>query len=155
MLRSSTTRSNWIGAPLIGMDRRTFEESLLKRFPPPSTEQAVGYIERVTDRQVSKAKGLLIFNAVLFVILGFAGAKASMSSWATFGSLAVVVSSLSLLFLMYGAWGATENYADAESDFRRSCKNFYRGAYLLTISIVTTTIGLGVGTLTMLYPMHG
>ena len=79
MLRSSTTRSNWIGAPLIGMDRRMFEESLLKRFPPPATEQAVGYIERVTDRQVSKARGLLIFNAVLFVILGFAGAKGTAS----------------------------------------------------------------------------
>jgi len=155
MLRSTTTRSSWLGAPVVGMDRRAFEALMLKRFPPPATEQAVGYIERVTDRQVSKAKGLLVFDAVLFVILGVAGPNTSMSSWAIFGSLALFVSSLSLLLLMYASWGATENYADAESDFRRSCANFYRGAYLLTIGIATTTLAMGIGAVTMLMRLQG
>lgn len=154
MSRSTTTRSNWLGAPLIGLDRRNFEESILKRFPPPTTEQAVGYIERATDRQISKARGLLIFNAVLFVILSFVASRTPLASWATLGSIALFVSSLSLLFLFHTSWGQAEQYATAESDFRRACQTFYRGAYLLNIAITATTVALVIAGVTLFAKLH-
>lgn len=133
---------HWTGAPWTYQDQRAFEEQILSRCQN-NPEGAVAYIDRVIDRQLNKAGGLLTFNSVLIAALNLLGDGAFLTN---VGSLTAIVSCLPLLFMMYVIWAPAGQYATAEKDFRRGCKLSYYRARLLSLSLaaslVATTIAL-------------
>ena len=130
-----------LGAPLSAADRAEFEAAILNRFPGPAIEQAVVYADRITDRQINKARGLLSFNSVLFAVFAFHPDTFVMRP---FGTLLTLVSSLMLVLLMYVSWAPAKDFVSAETDFRNSCRVCYRRAWILTVAIVLSLVSVGI-----------
>lgn len=135
MTTTTSGRSHWLGAPLIGLERAEFERAVLQRFAM-ATDQALAYVERTAERQLANARSLLPFNAILFAVLWFSDARATMPRLAVLGGLLTLAACLFALGALYTRWGDTTRYADAASDFRSACGSVYRRALLLRFALV-------------------
>src|ERR1043166_9110107 len=76
---AKTTGNHWLGAPIRQADREALIKAMTERFVRTKLEgvntvttvindpieSAVAYIERMVDRQLNKARGLLTFNSIL------------------------------------------------------------------------------------------
>lgn len=124
-----------LGAPIGRQDQQAFEQALQARFGNESN--AFEYMERVLDRQISKASGLLSYNSILVAALSFGG----FPHWLGKISAAIALfSCLPLLLMLYVSWHEAEVYQQAKSDFQSSCVTCYWRSYLLTISLLLSTI---------------
>ena len=152
MPRSMTTRSAWLGAPVVGLDQRRFEEALLARFQGASAEGAVAYVERLLERQLASARFLLVADLLLFALLatGSAGVR---GGWGLLAQLFVLASGLLCLWCFQSSLSEPARYASAEADFRRSCAGLYRGAHRLALAsagtglVLLLTLAFAVGRL--------
>ncbi len=139
MANSAKIQSYWLGAPLIDLDRRAFETTLLQRFTS-NTEHALAYVDKLAEQQAAKARVLLIYNAVLFAVLTFSSAAVMQPRLFALGGLLAVLSALLLLGTLYVAWGPSRDHGSAERAFRRTCDTFYRRAYVLTLALAATAL---------------
>jgi hypothetical protein len=142
---TSTTggRSHWLGAPIIGSDRAAFERAVLQRFAL-STDQALAYVERGAERQLSNARALLPFNAVLFAVLMFSDARATMPRLAVLGGLLALLACLLALGTLYTRWGDNGQHADALAAYRHACASIYRRALLLRFTLVFAALATAI-----------
>lgn len=122
------------GAPIRKKDRLSFVEAMEERFEG-AMETAVAYVERVSDRQINKARGLLSYNALLVAIFELSESQDLIKH---IGSLSALSSALLLLILMYVVWGACDQYRSASEDFKRGCEILYRRAWILTLSLIAS-----------------
>jgi hypothetical protein len=145
MMQKSAS-SYWLGAPIIDMDRRAFERTVMRRFEM-TTGGAQAYVDRIAERQMAKAGSLLPYNAILFAILSFSDAKTALPRLTLLGGLAAVASCLFLLAVLHTSWGQAADYADPQIEFRHACQDCYRRAYLLSaglaLSVVATAMAVG------------
>ncbi len=149
MANSAKAQSFWLGAPLIDLDRRAFETTLLQRFSS-STEHALAYVDKLAAQQAAKGRVLLIFNAALFAVLTFSNAAAMQPRLFALGGLLALLSALLLLGTLYVAWGPTRDHASAEREFRLTCDTFYRRAYVLTLALAATALATFIAAVPLL-----
>jgi len=141
--------SYWLGAPIIDMDRRAFERTLLRRFEM-AVERAQSYVDRIAERQLAKAGALLPFNAIMFAVLSFSDARATLPRLSLLAGLAAIASSLFLLALLHGSWGQADDYADPQLEFKRTCQDCYRRAYLLSAGLVLSMVATALASAPLL-----
>ena len=148
---TSTTRgsTNWLGAPLIGLERAAYERTLLQRYSM-ATEQALAHVERGAERQLANARALLPYNAILFAVLVFSDARVTMPRGAILGGLLALLACLFVLASLYTRWGDDGQHADAAGEFRRSCDSFYRRALLLRFTLVFSGLATAIVALPLL-----
>jgi len=139
MISSTSGRSHWLGAPVVGLDRAAFERAVLQRFAM-ATDQAQAYVERGAERQLANARALLPFNALLFAVLTFSDARTTLPRVAFLGGVLALAACLFALGALYSRWGDTSRYADAASDFRHACGSVYRRALLLRFALVCSAL---------------
>jgi hypothetical protein len=145
---TSTTRgtrgsTNWLGAPLIGLERAAYERTLLQRFGM-ATDQALAHVERGAERQLANARALLPFNAILFAVLVFSDARVTMPRLAILGGLLALLGCLFALAMLTTRWGDEHQHADVAGEFRRSCDSFYRRALLLRFTLVCSSLATAI-----------
>jgi hypothetical protein len=63
----------WLMCKLCGIpfgeDLREISDAMFDRYPNDRKSDAVAYTDRVVDRQINKARGILPFNSILIAIL--------------------------------------------------------------------------------------
>ena len=150
MANSAKIQSYWLGAPLIDLDRRAFEATLLQRFSP-NMEHALAHVDKVSEQQAAKGNALLVFNALLFGMFMISSTAATMQPRLfALGGLLALFSALLLLGGMYTRWGSTRDYASADREFRLSCESCYRRAYVLTFALCATALATFIAALPLL-----
>lgn len=122
-----------LGAPIKQADRERWEATLEQRFG--HKEDAVTYMQKVLDRQINKARGLLTFNSILVAALGSQDLPiACLEKWAAISAL---LSCLPLLALMRVKWPTDPTEVkDAHSDLKSHCSDSYGKSFILTVSLV-------------------
>lgn len=105
-------------------------------------DRASAYMERVIDRIINKARGILPFNSILLVIVGMERAeqKNPLVIAVTLASLAF--SSLILLTLFWVHWGKVDHYQKASDEFNATARIIWFRSYVLQIAIVASFIGV-------------
>lgn len=146
---NGSERSHWLGAPTIGLDRDDFERTILARFAN-ATDGAIAYVERVGDRQITKAQALLPFNAILFALLTMPDTRTAIPRLAFLGAVLAVLACLFALASLYTSWGASRQFASAQDDFRRVCRQCYRRGYLLTFALCASALATAIVVLPLL-----
>ena len=117
-------------------------------------DRAIAYLERIVDRIINKARGILPFNSMLVTLLGiqvtvfhiqlyFTG----FASWMfnTFAALALmmlVASSLLLLILFVVHWGEPSKFADFKAEFAYTAEIIRKRGALLQATIILSMCGL-------------
>lgn len=122
-----------LGAPLGAGERRLFEDALLSRFGGDA-EKAQAYMDKVLDRQINKARGLLSATSILAGIAIYVGS--------TFATLMAFASILCMLDILFVRWSATPSYATAHEDFLRTCRLCYSRSILVTLAIASTFLSV-------------
>jgi len=112
---------------------------LLERFsaPPHDAEEAVRYANMVLDRQISKASGLLSYNALLlgsFSLITHGGSNLTIQ--ASFGSLAALVSAGILLILMWMHWGDVAEFQTPEKDLESAMRTIKWRTCLISLALL-------------------
>jgi hypothetical protein len=149
MANSARIQSYWLGAPLIDLDRRAFESTLLQRFAP-NMEHALAYVDKIAEQQAAKGNALLVFNALLFGMFTLSSAATMQPRLFALGGLLALFSALLLLGAMYTRWGSTRDHASAEREFRLSCDSCYRRAYVLTFALCATALATFIAAVPLL-----
>ncbi len=142
-------RSHWLGAPTVSLDRSEFERTILARFAH-ATDAATAYLERLGDRQVAKAQALLPFNAIVFALLTMTDARSVLPKLAMLGALLAVLAALSALASLYTSWGSATEFATAQAEFKRMCRQCYRRGYLLTFALCASALATVIAVLPLL-----
>ena len=125
-----------LGAPIFKEDKERFESAIWKREDTP--KDAFEYVDKVIDRQINKAVGLLTANAVLFTCFTLnSGDRLTKPA-----SILTLISSLLLLYLLYVVWSESDSYENYEADFKRACQILYKRSYVLSFSIMTSIFSL-------------
>lgn len=123
------------GAPIRSTERLAFEDTLLLRFRD-DPERAVEYINKVLDRQINKARGILTTTSIL------AGAALVTDNLFAF------ILSLCSLFLLLGAfyvrWSHAKRYSDPVQDFRSTSEICYRRSFFMTAAIIATCVSMSL-----------
>jgi len=140
-----------LGAPLREDLYETYKTTLINRFsegdPKVFTEKGVDYINRVLDRQINKARGLLTYNALLVTAINTVvvartprGAVPVFMHWIDIGRILALASCIPLLAIFYLIWGPAEVFKDAASDFAGTYNTLRQRTYLLTVAIYATLL---------------
>lgn len=100
-------------------------------------EMAFSYLDRIVDRQISKASGLLTFNSVLLVVLysqgkPFEGATLLRLLLTTM----LLLSCMLLLDMMLVVWSTSEVFGSASKDFEGSLQVCCTRTRYLSLSTV-------------------
>jgi hypothetical protein len=137
-MKAKTDSSTYhILAPFRSTNRDSFERHLFSRFP--CSEDAVEYADRMIDRQINKANGLLAFNAILFTALTLKPNSAQ-PTLTTIGSVAALIATIPLLLLLIVKFGSINEYKCPQDDFKASCRTFYIRTYAIAISVLCSLV---------------
>lgn len=126
-------------APLRASDRRSFETNLSTRFSTCGvlTEGAVEYVDRVIDRQINKANGLLAFDGLLFTALSVVSpGTGSTPISIKIGSGLALVAALPLILLLVVSFGKIDDYTTPSADFTKKCQTIYWRTYAICFSVL-------------------
>jgi len=149
MANSAKIQSYWLGAPLIDLDRRAFETTLMQRYAP-HLDQALAQVDKLSEQQAAKGRVLLVFDALLFGLLPLSQAAASQPRLFALAGLLALFSALLLLGAMYTPWGAPRDHASVEREFRLSCDALYRRAIGLTFALGASGLATFIAAVPML-----
>lgn len=115
-------------------------------------DRALGYLERVIDRTVNKARGILPFNSVLLTILGLQLSNSRLPAalqWShVLGITAaglLILSCLLLLSIFWVHWGVESDYEDFRNEFNSTASLIRDRSAVLQFSTLLSIIGLVVG----------
>ncbi len=141
--------------PLPGTEgANSFETNLATRFNESKPlEGAVTYIDRVIDRQLNKARGLLSFNSILLAALNFE--HSCVPHWPEWASILALVSSVPLLLLMLVVWGQPSRFATAADDLKATVTlSCWRG-YALVFSFLFSLAAVAISILITVWKLTG
>jgi hypothetical protein len=115
-------------------------------------DRALTYIERVVDRQINKARGILPFNSILLVINGLelfnlknAGGVAVAALLKNIEHLvltALAISSIILLEFFSARWPKTPSAADFKQEFTDAVLLSRKRAISLNMAIILSVLSL-------------
>lgn len=115
-------------------------------------DRALSYLERVIDRTVNKARGILPFNSVLLTILGLQLSNSPLPAalnWShVLGITAaglLILSCLLLLSIFWVHWGVESDYADFRNEFNSTASLIRDRSAVLQFSTLLSIVGLVVG----------
>ena len=147
-----------LGAPYPwGPGPACFAKAVKARFSS-APETAVTYLDRIIDRQLNKARGLLSFNSILIAALNIersAGHTTAHPCPTDIASIAALVSCMPLLVMMYVVWGPLTTYEDPGAEIDRAVKLCCKRAYMLTASLLASGVAIGAALLVMYYKVAG
>lgn len=123
--------SFWLGAPTHRGDVEIFALVLQHRFEN-AKDTGVGYIDRVVDRQLNKARGLLTYNSLMLATSNLIGLEATFKVPV---SVLALISCLFLMKMMYVEWGSIQTYEDWSADIADGVYVAAGRAKLLTASL--------------------
>jgi hypothetical protein len=154
--KNSKAHFYWLGAPLPGRTAQLelYKAAIFSRFPfdrdkPPQTSKdGVDYVYRAYDRLINKSRGLLTFCGLLFTSFGLIAQRLKdadkTSNLALAGALLPLLASLPLLVLFWMNWGASDDYASKDADFKSIITATQRRTWLVGISVWLTLIDVVV-----------
>jgi hypothetical protein len=126
-------------APFRHRDREIFETKLRERFTMCGVlnEGIIEYVDRVLDRQINKANGLLAFNGLLFTALSVANSGRSATPTSVkIGSAFALFAAIILILLLVVSFGAGDDYDSTSSDFKVKCRTIYLRTNTICISVM-------------------
>jgi hypothetical protein len=145
-----------LGAPWREPSRSNFVANLRWRFrnTPHGIEEAFKYIDTVYDRIITKATGLLTFNALLSALLVWAFEHYNQNNWehkVLFITLMLTfVSSFLMMFLMYTRWSKI-GYENPGFDFNWSARVCMNRSIFMTIGLILSAFAISLGIFTFIY----
>lgn len=125
-------KSYWMGTPWWASDREAFKSAILGRYKGDA-ELAFAYVNKVIDRQISKAGGLLAFNSIVFAGLQIAGVS---SGPAKLSAVLSLLAALMLLLLMRVKWGSPASFQTADDDLSYSLNMCFNRAMAISWSLL-------------------
>jgi hypothetical protein len=132
--------------------RSSFAGKFWKNYVPNATpatieaqapEEGVQCVYRILDRQISKASGLLSYNALLlgsFNLITRGGAK--LTRPANIGRALALTSALVLLWIMLVHLGKPAEFSDAEADFKAATETILGRTRIVSSSVVLSAIAI-------------
>ena len=147
-----------LGAP-IGKDRAAYLCTVTKRFgtlpdgaSPPGEERGVDYLNRVLDRQINKARGLLTYNALLLTAINTwprpntgSGEPWPYAEAVVWQRRLVVFSCVLLLILFRMGWGrSSEEYSSPAKDFAATFNTLVNRTHWLSIALYSSLFATGI-----------
>lgn len=116
-------------------------------------DRAIAYAERIIDRQINKARGILPFNSILLVIIGPArngiaqwSATATATSYFLMKTLWIVtiidlsLSSILLLEIFTVFWGSIDVYKEWEEEISTSIRLSRNRSVVLDMAILLSAL---------------
>jgi hypothetical protein len=117
--------------------------ALLKRFGTTTAgeEKAFEYLDKVLDRQINKANGLLALNSILFT----AFTLSNISGWAVIpGSWSTLGSSAMLLNLLWFRTGNAHRYEKPSDEIDDICSTIFRWKRNINIAIRLSAFSMAI-----------
>ncbi|MFM0670227.1 hypothetical protein [Paraburkholderia sediminicola] len=106
-------------------------------------EYAFQYLDRVVDRQISKASGLLTFNSILLVVLyGQDALFKCREPWRIVLTTLLIVSCFIMLDMLYVNWSDPSNFESAKKDFEGSLDICSSRTRHLFLSLVLSSLAV-------------
>jgi hypothetical protein len=128
-------------APEERAERATPQGGTVARVPMQDADRAIGYIDRVMDRQINKARGILPFNSILLAILSFGSVHLGDTKWLV--AVLLVVSSLFCLAMFPVQWAkGSEPYSSFSKELADSVETARRRSIFIEIAIWTSMAAL-------------
>jgi hypothetical protein len=132
-LKPIFAKATWITRPIcwmfqipLGSKLNKFKDSLINRSGKSDPPSALAYMERVIDRQINKARGILPFNSIIMTINSFGVANSRdikapyvahlVNQTERWNFVTAAISSLLLLELFWSHWGKAHIYSTIEND---------------------------------------
>lgn len=129
--------------PFKDAKRSEFQRALLARFP--DCEGAVEYVDRVLDRQINKANGLLAFDGLLFTALSVVSASVNpIPISIRIGCALALIAALPLILLLVVDFGKISDYVKPCTDFTAKCLTIYYRTYAIILSVLLSVAAAGV-----------
>ena len=120
--------------PPAKLQKEAFQGHLLARFD--AKEGIVEYIDRVLDRQINKANGLLAFNGLLFTALSVISSAAGSTPLSIkVGGTLALAASIPLIPIFVVQFGGISAYQTPQKDFESKCKTIYRRTWGIDLSV--------------------
>lgn len=126
-------RNYALGAPLSRAEKNSVEEAILARFGGNAAE-ASAYIDRIIDRQITKAGGILNGTAIL------AGISVYVKALLPLGLALVTI--LLMLTLYYVQWSRPDHFRTAQKDFESMIELCYTRSVTITIGSLLTFLSV-------------
>ncbi|UMY18500.1 hypothetical protein MMB17_03945 [Methylobacterium organophilum] len=140
-----------LGVPLSYAEVRIFRENMWKRytgksFPDEGDGTQAGaallYLDRIVDRLINKARGILPFNSILIVIANLERALDAHKELINASLVSLVVSTVLLINLFWVHWGDVDHYASAAREFGATVRIIWVRSMIMQISIFLSLLGL-------------
>src|ERR1700694_300365 len=120
------------------------------------SEDAVTFVYRILDRQISKSTGLLSYNGLLLATLNLTAGHLSSPTYAiTFGRIAAIVAATSVLPLLWVHWGKNSDYESADADLEGVLKTLQWRTWCVTIAICCSGFATVFTALALFFPGAG
>jgi hypothetical protein len=128
-----------------------FAQKLLDRYGPEEADKALSYLERVVDRIINKARGILPFNSLVMAIVTFQlrDAKAS-RMWLCMSIILLGVATFMLLRMFGAHFGTMQDYASIEVEAKHTARIIIERAVALNRAIFLAVGGLLIAALCFL-----
>jgi hypothetical protein len=107
-------------------------------------DRASAYMERVIDRLLNKARGILPFNSILLVIvIAIMNSGLEKPDWLINTTLAILLgSSIMALLTFLVHWGDVNHYGKIENEFDTTTRIIWIRSFMLQISVILSLVGV-------------
>jgi hypothetical protein len=119
-----------------------------------AADRVIGYVERVIDRQINKARGILPFNSLVIAAFGFERTKLTphlqihnvdINVMLLFAMALLAASGIICLWLMLVRFGAAADYGSYTTELTGSLGVIKKRAVLLEIATVLSLWAVALG----------
>ena len=100
----------------------------------PDYEKSWSYLDKIVHREIVKAGGLLVFNAILIAI------SVAMGPW--WSVICPVLASLVLLLLLGMSRETASDMSSPRTDFLATARTVWQGMSLVDASVIVSAIGI-------------
>ena len=100
----------------------------------PDYEKSWSYLDKIVHREIVKAGGLLVFNAILIAI------AVAVGPW--WSVICPVLASLVLLLLLGVSRETASDMSNSQTDFLATARTVWQGMSLVDASVVVSAIGI-------------
>jgi hypothetical protein len=132
-----------------------FTQALLDRYRLADNgdgDRAVAYVDRIIDRQINKARGILPFNSILMTFLSFEATRhLTLSDKVILGLIqelhpwiliSLAISSVLMLELFWSHWGPADTYKSFTNDLTSGCLVARDRAVILDVAIILSVASI-------------
>jgi hypothetical protein len=100
----------------------------------PDYEKSWSYLDKIVNREIVKAGGLLVFNAVLIAV------AVAFGPW--WSVICPVLASLVLLLLLGVSRETASDMSNSRTDFLATARTVWQGMSLVDASVIVSAIGI-------------